>query len=411
MAHWTIIESTVTELKGFDLDWLPNAAQQYVAPHIKHSRSGAISVALEAGPWIGTIPLTNGDVLRILPRAGEKALWRMLLLSEGLAEQLKKEFEDFTKVGFTDAGSTSWMQLLARAFFKQLAVIEKSSLRTDRIEVNRKLSSARGKVALLPTVASIMRREYSPVHCTFKERTYDTVEHRVLGAAALRLFQLGFVSEEDKPLVYRWMERAKGRLKERELIEVVKGLKSRRYTGPRSYYIPALLMARLLLAEAGIAFDDETSVESEVLLTNVRTLFERYIRAIMSEALRDRGFVVEKRQDAPMSLFDDGVCNLIPDALVSDARIIRLIEDSKYKIDKPVDESDYYQMVTYLDTYGVQNGLLIMPSLIHKTVHVAFHKTRKGYVIYEIRVPLENWEITEEYLTAEVRRLVGVRHP
>jgi 5-methylcytosine-specific restriction endonuclease McrBC regulatory subunit McrC len=407
VATWTISESAVIELPGFNLDWLPNAAHNYITPQIKHSRSGITSIALEAGPWVGTIPLTNGDVLRILPRAGEKALWRMLLLSEGLAEQLKKEFEDFTRVGYTDLGSTSWLQLLARAFFKQLLTIEKSSLRADRVEVNRRLSSARGKVALLPTVASIMRSEVAPVHCIFKERTFDTVEHRVLGAAALRLFQLGFVSEENKLLAYRWVDRARRKLKERELVEVIRGLKSRRYTGSRSYYIPALLMARLLLAEAGIAFDEETTVESEVLLTNVRTLFEKYVRAIIREALRDKGFVVEKREDAPMSLFDDGVCGLIPDAIISDARVIRLIEDSKYKIDKPTEESDYYQMVTYLDTYGVQNGLLIMPSLIHQTVHVASHKTRKGYTVHEIRVPLENWETTEEYLTAEVLRLIG----
>jgi 5-methylcytosine-specific restriction endonuclease McrBC regulatory subunit McrC len=407
MATWTITESTVTELTNFDLDWLPNAAHRYVTPQIRHSRGGITSIALEVGPWIGTMPLANGDVLRILPRAGEKALWRMLMLSEGLADQFNKEFEDFTRVSYTEEGATSWMQLLARAFFKQLRAIEKESLRTDRIEVSRRLPSARGRVALLPTVASIMRREVSPVHCTFKERTYETVEHRVLGAAALRLFQLGFVSDDDQMLAFRWIDRAQERLKERELLEVARGLRARRYTGPRNYYIPALLMARLLLAEAGISFDEEASVESEVLMTNVRTLFERYVRAVIAEALRDKGFVVEKREDAPMSLFDDGTCSLIPDALISKARVITLIADAKYKIDKPVEESDYYQMAAYLDTYSVQNGLLIMPSLVHHTVHIVSHRTRRGYVIHEIRVPLEDWTVTERYLTTEVRRMAG----
>lgn len=407
MANWTITESTVTELPGFDLDWLPNAAHEYVTPQIKHSRGGAISVALEAGPWIGTMPLTNGDVLRIVPRVGEKALWRMLLLSEGLGTQLKKEFEDFTRVGFTDVGTTSWLQLLARAFFKQLSVIEKSSLRTGRVEVTKRLSNARGKVALLPTIASIMRHEVSPVHCNFKERTYDTVEHRVLGAAALRLFQLGFVAEEDRPLAYRWMARAKGKLKECELIEVIRGLKSRRYTGPRSYYISALLMARLLLAEAGLAFDEETSVESEVLLTNVRTLFERYVRAIIREALWDKGFVVEKKEVAPTSLFDDGTCRLIPDVIISNVRGVRLIADAKYKIDKPIEESDYYQMVAYLDTYEIMNGLLILPTLIHKTIRLTSHRTRRGYKIHEMRLPLDNWSIMERDLAREVMDLVN----
>lgn len=408
MRSWTITESTVTELEGFEIGWLPAGAYNYLTPQIRHTRGGNDLVALESGPFVGTLPLVNGDVLRILPQAGEKALWRMLLFSEGLADQTRREFEEFTQVSYTDAGSTSWISLLARSYFEQLRLIEKNSLRSERVTVDRRLGSARGKIKLLPTLVSLGRRESLPVHCRYKERTYETVEHRVLGAGALRLYEVGSVDPENKALSLRWSDRLRGRLKESELREVVAGLRTRRYTGPRAYYIPALLMARLLLVEAGIALDEEAAVSSEVFLTNIRTLFERYIRAIVRDALRDEGFIVEKRDDNPRPLFEDGTCSLIPDVMVSDIAGVRLILDAKYKIDKPIAEADYYQMAAYLNTYDVRQGVLVLPTLRARESTITPRRTHSGLTIYEMRVPLDNWNATEQFLTAEVRRLLGV---
>jgi 5-methylcytosine-specific restriction endonuclease McrBC regulatory subunit McrC len=408
MRSWTITESTVTELEGFEIGWLPTGAYNYLTPQIKHTRGGNEITALEAGPYVGTLPLTNGDVLRIHPQAGEKALWRMLLFSEGLADQMKREFEDFTQISYTDAGSTSWLSLLARSYFEQLRLIEKNSLRSERVVVNRRLASARGRVRLLPTLISLARRESLPVHSRYRERTYQTVEHRVLGAGALRLHDIGSVDPENKDLSLRWAGRLNGRLKESELREVIAGLRTRRYTGSRAYYIPALLMARLLLVEAGVALDEEATVSSEVLLTNIRTLFERYVRAVVRDALKDEGFIVEKREDNPRPLFEDGTCSLIPDVIVSNATGAQLILDAKYKIDKPIAEADYYQMAAYLNTYDVRQGVLVLPTLRATESTTTPRRTFSGLTIYEMRVPLDNWNATEKFLTGEVRRLLGI---
>jgi 5-methylcytosine-specific restriction endonuclease McrBC regulatory subunit McrC len=166
-------------------------------------------------------------------------------------------------------------------------------------------------------------------------------------------------------------------------------------------------MARLLLADAGVAFDENTTVSTEVMLTNVRTLFERYVRSIVRDALQDHGFVVEKREDHAHTLFEDGTCALIPDVLVSDATGTKLIVDAKYKIDKPVEESDYYQMSAYLASYGVPLGVLVMPSA-EAGRPIVMRRSIAGTRIQEIRVPLDDWAATESLLTEEVRRLLGV---
>jgi 5-methylcytosine-specific restriction endonuclease McrBC regulatory subunit McrC len=407
MRSWTITDSTVTDLDGFVIDWLPDGAYNYLTPQIKHSRGGTTSVALEAGPFIGTIPLTNGDVLRIMPQAGEKALWRMLLFSEGLADQMKREFEAFTEVSYTEAGTTSWTSLLSRSYFEQLRLIEKNSLLPARQTMNRRRSSTRGKVELLPTVVSLARHESRPVHCRYAERTYDTAEHRVLAAGALRLYEVGAVTPENRDVSLRWADRLIGRLREREVSTVVAGLRTRRYTGPRAYYIPALLMARLLLLEAGISLDEDTLVSSEVFLTNIRTLFERYVLAIVRRGVKDDGFIVEKPADNPSSLFEDGTCSLIPDVLVSNVVGVKLIVDAKYKIDKPIAEPDYYQMVAYLNTYDVKQGVLVLPTL-HNESSITSHRTFSGLTVFEMRVPIDNWNATEVILIKEIRRLLGL---
>lgn len=408
MRLWAITESTVTFLEGFDIAWLPDPAYSYVTPQLKHTKGNRLLVGLESGPFVGTIPLINGDMLRIAPQAGEKALWRMLLFSEGLGGQLDKEFERFTEISYSESGTGPWIALLARAYFEQLRLIEKSSLRPERVMVKRRLASARGRVQLIPTIISLERRESLPVHARYRERTYQTPEHRVLGTAARRLHDIGVVEPNARAISLRWAGYAAGRLKESELRDVVAALRTRHYTGSRSYYIPALLMARLLLVEAGISFDDEQTVSSEVLLTNIRMLFERYVRGIVQEALHDNGFVVDKPQEHPRTLFEDGTCKLIPDVLVSDAVGARLILDAKYKIDKEVSEGDYYQLTAYLNRFGIPMGALVFPSLLTNEGTIKTRRTISGLTVHEIRLPIGNWKATEQFLTVEVQRLLGL---
>jgi 5-methylcytosine-specific restriction endonuclease McrBC regulatory subunit McrC len=406
MRLWTVTESTITELPDFQISWLPNASYDYLTPQIKHRRGGSEVVALEVGAFIGTIPLDNGDVLRIMPQAGEKALWRMLLLSEGLANQMKREFDEFTQLSYTDEGATTWTYLLARSYFEQLRLIEKNSLKSERVLVDKRSSGTRGKVKLLPTFISLAKHEALPVHCRYRERTFNTAEHSVLSAGALRLFDTGAVQTEYKDISIRWASKTTGRLKSQDLLRVIKGLKTQRYTGARAYYIPALLMARLILVEAGISLDDSGLVQSEVLLTNIRTLFEKYIRAVINDSLKDKGFIVEKREDNAKTLFDDGTCGLVPDILISDRSGVRLILDAKYKIDKPISEADYYQMIAYLQTFQIKTGVLILPTLKNSKTQITSHKTQTGLRIYEMRLPLNDWTVTEQNLGEEVLRLL-----
>lgn len=404
--HWTIIESSVTTLDGFDLSWLPDRAYTYLTPRILQSVRGT-SIAVEAGPYVGTLPLTNGDILQFVPRAGLKAFGRMLLVSENLASELRQEFQDISELSYDDKSTASWEALLTRAFFSRLRQIEKESLWPHRTLTRSALPSPRGRVHVVPTLLALAKRKTNPVHCSFKQKTLDTPEHRVLGAASSRLLNLGFVNDADRAIAIRWAS-YNTRLTAREIEDVIIGLNERRYTGPRSYYIPALLMARLILAEAGIALGTTNTISSESLMVNMPALFEKYLRSLLSAAFSNRGFLVEKRDSTALTLFEDGGCKLIPDILISDSKRLRLILDAKYKPAETSNEADFYQMMSYLTIYQINTGVLISPTNATSQLTRTTRKTHNGFSISEIRLPLDNWEATESSLVEEVSQILAM---
>ncbi len=405
---WQIVESSVTEVPDFNLDLLPVHAYEYISPRVVGSLSGN-RVQLEAGPYVGTLPLTDGQVLQILPRAGLEAFWRLLVVSENLATELDKEFESFGALAHDEAGTGQWETLLCRTFFRKLVEIEKESRLPGRVRNHKRLESPRGKIKPVPTMLALSMRQAAPVHCVVSEKTFDTPENRVLAAAAARFLQIGLVQPADLAVAYRWADLLPGGfLRHGELVEVITGLHQRKYTGARAYYIPALLMARLVLADAGVALSGDFMVSTEALLVNMRTLFEKYVRSLLQQNLQNDGWIVEKREATALTLFEDGGCKLVPDVLVANNQGVKLIVDAKYKIDKPGDESDYYQMAAYMSAYGASSAVLVSPSAIANEPQLRTRRTHSFQFIHEAIVPLHDWKLTETWLPEQIRRLLAM---
>lgn len=392
---WTITEDAVTELHGFDVAWLPREAYRFLAPRLNLAR-GAVEIA--ADDHVGTIPLLNGDSLQIVPKVGIKAFGRMVLVAEGLEGAVSDEFDQLVALAFDEDVNESWVPLLARSFVRLLQTIEKKSLRAGRARTEARLWYVRGRVEALSTTLSLARHERTPVHCCYKERTTDTAENRVLAAAAAKILQVRGLDQEARETAVRWA----GRIRMAELADdletVVGHLRTGRYMGSRPYYIPALLTAHLILAGAGLGFDSERLVEGEAFLLNSSTLFERYVRAIVSRVLAPEGFVVEKGSVPPSALFTDGTCELVPDVMVSDESGFRLLLDAKYKRVPAVPAGDYYQVVAYLTVYELSVGVIVLPMDNPGAASVSRKFTADGKVVLEVRVPLNDWRATEAFV-------------
>jgi 5-methylcytosine-specific restriction endonuclease McrBC regulatory subunit McrC len=81
------------------LGLLSDNAYGFLTPHVRETRGGSETISLEAGPYVGTLPLRNGDTLYILPRVGRNSFSRMLFRTEGLDETIRKEFDALSQLG------------------------------------------------------------------------------------------------------------------------------------------------------------------------------------------------------------------------------------------------------------------------------------------------------------------------
>lgn len=407
MNFWTIPESLTTPLPTFDVSWLPPAAYRYVTPRVSGGLGGSPIVRLEAGPYVGTLPLQNGDVLYIAPRCGREAFGRMLFLTEGIDKAVDEEFNRLSHIGFSGDDGVPWYRTLLRPFSDQLRRIEKLSLQTERETLHVRRGCAVGRLRVLPTLLSVAKSEPRPVHSIVRQKTLLTLENRTLATAALALLQHGGPDVRADAALRRWAERSRGKwITPEELRQVSQGLQGRRYTGSRSYYVPALVAARLILSQVSPSLTTEDLTETEPLLTNMALMFEDYMRRILTQGLAPRGYIVEKGVASLASaMFTDGACTINPDIVVSTSRIV-LVGDAKYKPNAGPDASDYYQVFSYLQRSGADSAFLVMPGR-GNSPEVLRRTLFSGKFVHEITFPIDAWANSERELVSIVEAIAG----
>lgn len=407
MTSWTIKDSRTTELSGFDPTWLPDQAYAYVTP--RRFVGGADSrVALDAGPYVGLLPLRNGDTLYIAPRIGQESVSRMLLVTARLEDSLDQEFDQLALLGQQENDPINWIHLLGRSFARRLREIEKSSLRFDRQWKTERTKGIKGRVNISATLIGVARHELLPVRSLNRNRTYETPEHRVLGAAAGLLLSQNVIARNDLDVVHRWYNRfgtSPGLVI--DLRRTVRKLNAGHFAGPRSYYIPALAMAQLILLQGGIVLSDHQAIESEALLTNVNLLFERYIRVTLHKQLSDQGYTVEKLETGVPSLFTDLTTQMKPDVIIRDRKQVRLLVDAKYKPDSRIDASDHYQMAAYLRGFQVSNGIIVRPNTGYGPVKIVTRHLTRGGTIHELTINLADWAGAERDIANVVTQVLA----
>ena len=401
--RYIVPDSTRTPLSAFQIDWLPPWAFEYLTPRV--SRDGT-SVEIEAGPYVGAIPLANGEVLWIVPRAGQASFARMIVVSEGLGQTVRRDIEEEAVMGF-EHGPSSLAGVLARPFLRRLRRIEKLSPSPGRELIRQRRGSARGAIEPVSTTIAVQRRERLPVVSITWEKTYQTPENRVLGAAATQLLHVGEVPDDFRATAGRWADMVKGkRLRNTELRHVVAALSRGAYSGYRSYYAPALAMARMILSHASIDFVAAHMLASQAMITNVPQLFERYVRRLLSDELAPDGVVVEKIDGGIKArrLFADGTGELLPDVLVSKRGRSLLVADAKYKPGRAPDATDYYQMAVYLKAYKCSKGMLVSPAQAGAAESWATRRRfLDGRELIEVRIALSEPDSAEEFLKTTIR--------
>lgn len=365
-------------------------------------RNGVLGVL--AHGVVGSVPLRNGDTLQILPKVGEANFLRMLFRGLGLRSAFDREYENFAR--YAVGQDASFAVLAARQMVVAAREILRLGATTTRVSRMRRLSAAAGSVDPMRTAVALARREVDPVCARVRMRSHDAPENRLISVALLRAANLLHGDERSDALEVQ--RRWHGRVRDTQLgtfdLAVLEELVARnRFGGPRAYYKMAVTLGLILLGSLGMLLGSDPTVEGEALLMNSADVFERYVRAVISEKYAGEGYVVTKGGTTVRSLYDDGAFTIDPDVVIEREQSIILIADAKYK--EPTAD-DHYQMLAYLNTTSATRGVLVTPYGHDGEVQLRRRTTPSRLTTVVAGLPMDDLSASEAFLRDILDRTV-----
>jgi hypothetical protein len=376
---------------------LPHSLPSGITIHLRGEELG-----LEVQGLAGAIPLLNKDTLQIIPKIGRVNFLRLLFKAEGFQRDLGREYEDFVAYSVDDEQNVD--AIVTRQLFLSAAEIMKRSPQTTRIKRRREGVFALGQLDAVKTAFNLAQRKQEPVAYFLPEKSVDISENRILTEALIRAQM--FLSQADLENL-RWIaDKWFGRFPrsddvQSDLLVIEEGFAAGKYGGARDYYRKALMLAKVVLGSNGLSFGESITIEGDAVLLNTADVFEKYLRAVISDAYSEAGFVVTKGGVGVSSLYTDGSFELEPDIVVSRNGKTLLIADAKYKVPT---SGDHYQMHTYLNINGVDRGLLLSPRYDGDEVVVREYATANKVVVREVYLPMRNLALTEEFLVTVIEQ-------
>jgi len=184
----------------------------------------------------------------------------------------------------------------------------------------------------------------------------------------------------------------------------------------RQYYLPALVLARLILQGQGLGFSGrEGEVLANSLLLDLDAAFEGYIRFVLQDLntttpyirVFDGNIAGEKGGKKELLLHTD-LANQIarvvfatPDILIEKysppAMPKNIVLDMKYKDTKLVaDRNDLNQLIAYAASYSSKAGVFVFPARSESQRGLQCLGTVAGIPIYQYFINLGSANILEE---------------
>lgn len=366
-------------------------------PHGVRHLSRGDQFGLHVDGLVGTIGLLNGDTLRIEPKIGEVNFLYMLFRAEGDSSETRQRYESFADYAVGDDAQLS--SIAGRQLLIQADRILRRGPLIQRRRVNRRQGSFGGRVDALRTARHLEQRSPTPIATAVTVRSSNTPENRLISEALRRCTGL-LPNETDRKRAISIMRRWERRLTVaddtvRDLRFVERRLAARFYAGPRSYYVEALVLARILLGSLGMSLVGAATVRGDSLLLNAADVFERYVRRVVSDHYSPLGFMVGKTGPVQQGLYVDGSHLLNPDVVVSKRDRIRMILDAKYK--DPT-SSDHYQALAYLRAFGCDTAYLICPTSTSEGLSTREFVTPDNHRVVEARLPMHDFAAAENFL-------------
>lgn len=348
----------------FDPNILPNGYQDYLTLEVGSS-GGFIA---NTGPYVGIIPCEDGSFLPIRPKTEISNLTYFLRKSGKVAHDLDSPFEEDVPYQTVFDDLVGMHEFYIRQFLEQLDSIKRHGLLKKRTVETIISERVEGRIDVEEYTKNVYRGELREIPQERTSQTVDNLPNKFLKFTLQRLANSRFSDIDQGDIVHRldYFRPVKSLDQSKDfdsLKQAIRRLVEERDLPPsRSYYIPALESALLIIEQGDITFTEEVDQEFRSFMFNMHDRFEDYIRNIVGEYLGGRDYDVYNGEKSAHSigLYDSqsyGSLTLEPDIIVSQGTDNIGIIDVKYK--EELKNVDHYQLWTYKRQYEVDFAAFI----------------------------------------------------
>jgi len=372
--------------------------------------------AFFAGGYVGVIPINQNLVLDVRPKVPLNNLERIIKLSNHAPYELFGLERSYAIHHETAAPIEDF---LIDSFLERVGVIYDHGFLKTYSKQSSIGGIPKGRIDLASTIR-LQAKGSRSVAFSWSERHANTPQNRLIKQALLAALNTKSASKDKRRRAsLAFLVECLDQVSDCEpdvLLEHPLLFTSDSLPDARQYYLPALVLARLILQGQGLGFSGrEGEVLANSLLLDLDAAFEGYIRFVLQDLntttpyirVFDGNIAGEKGGKKELLLHTD-LANQIarvvfatPDILIEKysppAMPKNIVLDMKYKDTKLVaDRNDLNQLIAYAASYSSKAGVFVFPARSESQRGLQCLGTVAGIPIYQYFINLGSANILEE---------------
>jgi 5-methylcytosine-specific restriction endonuclease McrBC regulatory subunit McrC len=364
----------------FDSENIPNPIPAGITLIRKNNISGILAQGVA-----GTLNLVDGTTVQITPKIGHLCFVKLLsFIQSGTKDSIR--YDEVADYCYSrDNGGA---HLVYDAFLRSLSQYFGEGLLGSRVVTSECGYAAKGQIAPIKTTLRILSRAQKPVFYKSKMRSTDSSLHRVVRFVAEWVYlKLDPAQKLKHSSVLGKVQHLFPPIKDlnKDTDSFRKLLLCPEEFAHRPYLLSTLRYISIILGEMGISSEsyNNVAIQGSGFLVNTNKVFEDFCRKIISSALSESDCFVGGPDLSQKYLYDDFTFRLNPDIIVKNGDRVVIVADAKYK---EVDQSDHYQMLSYMREFGVQTGYFICPAKTPGSAETISRSTSDGLRTCELKI-------------------------
>jgi len=324
------------------------------ALHERYSRYLAVSPSfgppgfydLRASDWVGQI-VVDDFTIKIEPKTPVPNLFHMLTYAYNL-DVFRKEEADRLE-------SSELFECIVLMFLRRVEDLVRKGIGHGYVVLEENEHFLRGRLQVKEQLCrnAVTQHRFCTRHDEF---TADISDNRLLKAVLFMLSRLPFVRPDLRPrlrrLLHAFDEVALWPIRDADFERVP-------YSRLNEHYRPMHKLARLLWRHCSL--DDRVGNHpSASYLLHMYDVFERFVATYLEERFSGTRIGVLSQCEIPLD--SGGHVKGVPDLVLQVDGQHAMVLDTKYKLPgtRPSND-DFYQVITYCHTLGLDNGMLVYP--------------------------------------------------